>query len=126
MTKLHMTGSGCRLLPVFASFHLTETFCLKPLSPEETICYYPEESKQKKKEYPHVSNSTRFPAAESVLYNSPLGILILEADEAGLTAVRFSPEQAPDTAVRPGPITTRAAEWLDGYFSGSCPEPDFL
>lgn len=66
-----------------------------------------------------------FPAAESVLYNSPLGILILEADEAGLTAVRFSPEQAPDTAVRPGPITTRAAEWLDGYFSGSCPEPDF-
>lgn len=65
-------------------------------------------------------------------YDSPLGGLLLAADEEGLTGIWFeeqkyfaaglAPEQK-EAAVQPLPELENARRWLDIYFSGR--EPDF-
>lgn len=58
---------------------------------------------------------------------SPLGNLLLTADELGLTGLWFEGSKyAPDgqkCIVRETPILADTKRWLDGYFSGR--EPDF-
>ena len=63
-------------------------------------------------------------------YGSPLGGLLLAADEIGLTGVWFDGEKyfadnlPAEHAKRETPILAEARRWLDMYFSGR--EPDFL
>ncbi|MBR2048255.1 MAG: methylated-DNA--[Oscillospiraceae bacterium] len=60
-------------------------------------------------------------------YDSPLGILGLAADSAGLRALWFDVPPGIPFTLLPGPeahpVLTRAARWLDGYFAGL--DPDF-
>ena len=63
-------------------------------------------------------------------YDSPLGGILLAADEAGLTGLWFDGEKyfadslPADHAERETPVLTETKRWLDRYFSGS--EPDFM
>ena len=57
---------------------------------------------------------------------SPLGELLLAADDAGLTGLRFAgsrPDFGPveGAAERPSPFLDEARRWLDIYFSGRDP-----
>ena len=62
-------------------------------------------------------------------YASPLGGILLSADDLGLTGLWFEGQKY-FAAVLPGetteqdtPVLAKARRWLDGYFSGH--EPDF-
>lgn len=63
-------------------------------------------------------------------YNSPLGGILLAADEIGLTGLWFDGAKYyaahldPEQEERETPVLTRTKEWLTVYFSGK--EPDFL
>ena len=62
-------------------------------------------------------------------YASPLGGILLAADEIGLTGLWFDGEKYfadvldPEHIARETPILLDAKHWLDAYFSGQ--EPDF-
>lgn len=62
-------------------------------------------------------------------YDSPLGGILLAADEAGLTGLWFEGEKyfanilGPEQQERETPALQRTKRWLDVYFSGR--EPDF-
>lgn len=62
-------------------------------------------------------------------YESPLGGIVLAADEAGLTGLWFEGQKYfalsldPENEERELPVFKRAREWLAIYFSGR--EPDF-
>ena len=62
-------------------------------------------------------------------YSSPLGDLLLAADELGLTGAWFAGQKyfarglAAETAEQETPPLSEAKRWLDVYFSGR--EPDF-
>ena len=63
-------------------------------------------------------------------YDSPLGGILLAADDIGLTGLWFDGEKyfadhlPADHTQRETPILAEAKRWLDIYFSGS--KPDFL
>lgn len=63
-------------------------------------------------------------------YSSPLGGILLAADEIGLTGLWFDGEKylakqlTPEHTERETPILTEVKRWLDCYFSGQ--KPDFL
>ena len=63
-------------------------------------------------------------------YDSPLGGILLAADEVGLTGAWFEGQKyfarnlPADTASQETPVLGSAKAWLDVYFSGR--EPDFL
>ena len=63
-------------------------------------------------------------------YDSPLGGILLAADEVGLTGLWFEGEKyfanilGPEQQERETPALQMAKRWLDVYFSGR--EPDFL
>lgn len=59
------------------------------------------------------------------IYNSPLGQMILLADDSGLLGAWFVGQkyalrgfEAMDIAEQPSPILTAAQVWLDAYFAG--------
>lgn len=62
-------------------------------------------------------------------YSSPLGNLLLAADEQGLTglwfegAKYFAATLADDQEEKDTPILEAASRWLDAYFAGKRPEP---
>ena len=62
-------------------------------------------------------------------YDSPLGGMLLAADEEGLTGVWFEAQKyfaaklSPEHAEGETPVLAEACRWLDVYFSGG--EPDF-
>lgn len=62
-------------------------------------------------------------------YDSPLGGILLAADEIGLTGLWFDGEKYfadtldPEHKAQETPILRKAKCWLDGYFRGQ--EPDF-
>ena len=62
-------------------------------------------------------------------YDSPLGGILLAADEAGLTGLWFEGEKyfanilGPEQQERETPALQRTKRWLDVYFGGQ--EPDF-
>ena len=62
-------------------------------------------------------------------YQSPLGNILLAADETGLTGLWFEGQKCfelcydKNRAEKEAPVLTRTKEWLDIYFSGK--EPDF-
>ena len=61
-------------------------------------------------------------------YQSPLGEMLLAADEAGLTGAWFQGQKYfargldREARERPLPVFQQAARWLDAYFSGRRPE----
>lgn len=63
-------------------------------------------------------------------YRSPLGGILLAADETGLTGLWFDGAKYyaaglhSDTEAKDTPVLEQTKEWLAGYFSGR--EPDFL
>ena len=63
-------------------------------------------------------------------YDSPLGDILLAADEIGLTGLwldgqkYFARDLSAERVEREAPILTEAKRWLDIYFTGR--EPDFL
>lgn len=63
-------------------------------------------------------------------YQSPLGEILLAADEVGLTGLWFDHAKyyaaglAPQSTERETPPLTEAKRWLDVYFSGKM--PDFM
>ena len=63
-------------------------------------------------------------------YDSPLGGMLLAADEIGLTGLWFSGQKyfarglPAERTERSTPVLTEAKRWLDLYFSGR--EPDFI
>ena len=63
-------------------------------------------------------------------YDSPLGGILLAADEIGLTGLWFDREKyfadnlPAERTERETPVLTESKHWLDTYFAGS--EPDFL
>ena len=63
-------------------------------------------------------------------YESPLGSILLAADENGLTRLWFRDGKyfaqglGPDTAEQQTPVLQQTKHWLDVYFSGQ--EPDFM
>lgn len=63
-------------------------------------------------------------------YESPLGRILLAADEDGLTGLWFEGQKyfarglAPESGEMPLPVFDQAKNWLDLYFSGK--EPDFM
>ena len=60
-------------------------------------------------------------------YASPLGEILLAADEAGLTGLWFAGQKyfarGLDAAAadRETPVIAQAKQWLDGYFAGRAP-----
>ena len=62
-------------------------------------------------------------------YDSPLGVILLAADEEGLTGLWFETQKyfaaklAPEHEEKMTPALDAACRWLDVYFSGR--EPDF-
>ncbi len=62
-------------------------------------------------------------------YSSPMGMLLLSADEIGLTGLWFEGQKHYATTLEKAipeettPVLRRAMDWLDVYFSGK--EPDF-
>ena len=65
-------------------------------------------------------------------YESPLGNILLAADEIGLTGLWFERQKyfantLPEAHIsQETPILTEAKQWLDRYFSGECPSPEEL
>lgn len=63
-------------------------------------------------------------------YESPLGEILLAADDVGLTGLWFDQEKyyalnlAPEHEAKETPAIKAAKRWLDVYFTGQ--EPDFL
>ncbi len=63
-------------------------------------------------------------------YASPLGSMLLSADDTGITGVWFTGQTyyarglAPNTISQETPVLQEAKLWLDIYFSGQ--EPDFV
>lgn len=63
-------------------------------------------------------------------YDSPLGGILLAADEIGLTGLWFDREKyfadnlSAEHTERETPVLAESKRWLDTYFAGS--EPDFL
>ncbi len=63
-------------------------------------------------------------------YDSPLGGILLAADETGLTGLWFDGQKyfarglPAEHQVKDTPVLSEAARWLDVYFTGR--EPDFL
>ncbi len=63
-------------------------------------------------------------------YNSPMGGILLAADEIGLTGVWFDGQKyfarglPEERAERNTPVLSAARHWLDVYFTGR--EPDFM
>ncbi len=63
-------------------------------------------------------------------YHSPLGDILLAADDAGLTGLWFEGQKyfaaglMPEREEKETPALRRTKDWLDVYFSGR--EPDFL
>lgn len=63
-------------------------------------------------------------------YDSPLGGILLAADEIGLTGLWFDREKyfadnlPAEHTERETPVLAKSKRWLDTYFAGS--EPDFL
>ena len=62
-------------------------------------------------------------------YNSPLGDILLAADEIGLTGLWFAgqkyyPAQLTDSSEGSCPVLEQAIRWLDAYFAGD--RPDFV
>ena len=63
-------------------------------------------------------------------YTSPLGVILLAADDIGLTGLwfegqKFFADDLPDERIeRETPILIDAKRWLDVYFTGN--EPDFM
>ena len=63
-------------------------------------------------------------------YDSPLGGILLAADEIGLTGLWFDGQKyfarglSPEQEERELPVLLEAKRWLDIYFTGK--EPDFL
>lgn len=63
-------------------------------------------------------------------YQSPLGEILLAADEAGLTGLWFEGEKFyadkldPEHTEKETPVFENVRKWLDIYFSGK--EPDFM
>ena len=63
-------------------------------------------------------------------YTSPLGEILLAADDTGLTGLWFMGAKYFAAGLEPGaeekelPVFRETKRWLDGYFSGR--EPDFL
>ena len=63
-------------------------------------------------------------------YDSPLGDILLAADEIGLTGLWFDGQKyfgstlEQDTQEKPLPIFQHASHWLDCYFAGKHPEPN--
>ena len=56
-------------------------------------------------------------------YLSPLGEIILTADEQGLTGLGFADKLPPaGAATAASPYLTAATRWLDAYFAGERPE----
>lgn len=61
-------------------------------------------------------------------YDSPLGKVLLAADEVGLTGTWFAGQKyfarglAPEALEQETPILTQAAQWLDDYFGGNDPD----
>lgn len=58
-----------------------------------------------------------------MIYQSPIGTLVLTSHNGYLTGIRFQ-ENAIDTGNVPDDATSKAQHWLDIFFSGK--EPDFL
>lgn len=62
-------------------------------------------------------------------YDSPLGQMLLAADQEGLTGAWFLGQKyfarglGSDAVEQETPILTRATQWLDAYFGGQ--DPDF-
>ena len=62
-------------------------------------------------------------------YDSPLGGILLAADEAGLTGLWFDGEKyfadslPADHAERETPVLTETKRWLDCYFPASASSP---
>ncbi len=63
-------------------------------------------------------------------YQSPLGQILLAADDSGLTGLWFEQQKyyaaklGPEHIERELPVFAQAKEWLDIYFAGQ--EPDFM
>ena len=62
-------------------------------------------------------------------YDSPLGDILLAADEIGLTGLWFAgqkyyPAQLTDSSEGSCPVLEQAIRWLDAYFAGD--RPDFV
>lgn len=63
-------------------------------------------------------------------YESPLGRILLAADEDGMTGLWFEGQKyyarglEPESGEMPLPVFDQAKSWLDLYFSGK--EPDFM
>jgi len=64
---------------------------------------------------------------ERTRYASPLGEIVLTADEVGITGLWFQGQKgagaAPDRAGAGGDFLAAAREWLDTYFQGRDPGP---
>ena len=60
---------------------------------------------------------------EQCVMTSPLGTLLLEVDEIGVTMLEFLAESAPVTSPNEiqSPILKEAIQWLTRYFSGQQP-----
>lgn len=60
---------------------------------------------------------------EQCVMTSPLGTLLLEVDEIGVTTLEFLTESAPVTSPNEiqSPILKEAIQWLTRYFSGQQP-----
>lgn len=55
-----------------------------------------------------------------LFYRSPIGVLVLAAQNGALVSAVFSDEAGADS---PCPVLTEAKAWLDRYFEGSDPGP---
>ncbi|MDR1791612.1 MAG: methylated-DNA--[protein]-cysteine S-methyltransferase [Propionibacteriaceae bacterium] len=63
-------------------------------------------------------------------YQSPLGEIVITADEDAITGLWFTqqrhfPMSVATAAVAETPMLQRAAQWLDAYFAGENPSIDF-
>ncbi|MBB1109638.1 methylated-DNA--[protein]-cysteine S-methyltransferase [Limosilactobacillus sp. pH52_RY] len=57
----------------------------------------------------------------TVNYFSPLGTIKLQADELGITSVKFCEQARKDSSTSDSPVIKIAIKWLDDYFLGNVP-----
>lgn len=57
----------------------------------------------------------------TINYSSPLGIIKLQADELGITSVKFGEQTGKDSSASDSPVIKIAIKWLDDYFLGNVP-----